>query len=379
MKRIYCDTAAGWANPSSIHHEGVVAREHLDQARAASAKVLSAHPDELIFTSGGTESNNLAIFGVARAWEKIHGQPGEIITTPIEHRSILAPGEVLKTAGWQINFLPVDREGLVNPAELKKLLKPDTVLVSVGYANNEIGTIQPIHDLAKVIRQFKKANPSNLIPNPYPLFHTDACQATRFLDLNPLKLGVDLLTFNAAKIYGPNGIGCLYAKRGLTLEPLIVGGGQEGDRRSGTENVAGVVGLAAALELCAHERVKESQKLSRWRDYFISQALKLPGVELNGSPTKRLPNNVNLFVSGVEAEQLVIELDARGIACSTGSACSLPKHDESYVIMALGFNEERARSSVRFTFGRDITRTEINYILKTLAKTLEKLREFNQW
>ncbi len=202
MKRIYCDTAAGWSNPSSIHQEGVVARRELDQARETVAKILCARADGIIFTSGGTESNNLAIIGAARAWQKTHGRAGEIITTPIEHRSILGPGEALEREGWKIVLLPVSRDGLVAPSELKKALKPETALVSIGYVNNEIGTVQPLRELTKVVRHFKKTNTSNLLPNTYPLFHTDACQATRFFDLNPLKLGVDLLTFNATKIYG---------------------------------------------------------------------------------------------------------------------------------------------------------------------------------
>ncbi len=357
-KRVYLDAAAGRGNPSSIHAEGVLAAAKLAEARRKVAGVLACQPDEIIFTSGGTESNNLAVFGVGK---------GHRVFSSIEHSSILQ-------TDLRATFVPVDADGLVNLKDLKKALRPETVLVSIAYANNEIGTIQPIREIAKIIRHYRKANSSKLTANSFPLFHTDACQAPRYLDLNVARLGVDLMSLNGAKVGGPKGVGCLYVRRGIKLQPMLVGGGQERGLRAGTENVEGIIRFAKALEAAAKNREKESKRLSALRDYFISKLLKNSGTELNGSPAARLPNNINISFQDVLAEQLVIELDAKGVAASTGSACSAQTKDESYVIIALGKSTAEAQNSIRFTLGPEMTKSDINYVLKVLPLIIKKIR-----
>lgn len=387
MRRIYLDTAAAtpldarvaramrpfmqkhFGNPSSIHAEGETARKALVASRESVAHCLAAHADEIIFTSGGTESNNLALSGVVQAAPM---RPCHIIVSSIEHSSVLAAAKALERSGVTVTLLPVDQEGRVSPAELSKSLRPETVLVSIGYVNNELGTIQSLPDLAKVIRHWRKER-----GEVYPYFHTDACQATRFLELNAARLGVDLLTLNAAKVYGPKGVGALYVRRGVQFLPMIYGGGQETARRAGTENVPSLVGLAAAVAMCARGRDKENKKITVLRDYFITKLLALPGASLNGpADSNRIAHNINISFAGTEAEQLVIELDAKGVACSAGSACSIRSHDESYVLAALGKTPAEAASAVRFTLGRDTTKAQLNYVLKVLPPILVKLRKF---
>ncbi|MBI2097972.1 MAG: cysteine desulfurase [Candidatus Vogelbacteria bacterium] len=379
MKRIYLDTAAGFNNPSSIHVEGVAAAKALDSARALTAAILGTRAEEIIFTSGGTESNNLAIFGLVRTFGK-----GHIITTAIEHASVLEPCRSLEREGWAVTYLPVKPDGLTDPAVFARALRPDTVLVSIAYANNEIGVIQPLRELARVVRKFRNVKHRNVqhrmsnkmcdIRCLTPIFHTDACQAPRFLDCRVPALGVDMMTLNSGKIYGPKGVGCLYVRQGIKLSPLLLGGGQERGLRSGTENVPGIVGLAAALRLGAKLREKESVRLAKLRDYFIEKLLALPGVVLNGSAESRLPNNINVSFVGADSEYLVLALDAAGVACSSGSACSTHLQDSSYVIQALGGNQERARSAVRFTLGRDTTKRDLDYVLKILPGILSRSR-----
>lgn len=369
-----------YGNPSSLHQEGKTARGELERSRRRIAGVIAAHPDEVVFTSGGTEGNNLAVFGVVqhlmlnKTLNKIR-RP-HLVVSSIEHPSVLEPCRLLEKNGCRATYLPVTAEGLVDPAEVKKALRSDTVLVSVAYANNEIGVIQPIREIGKIIRQFKKAQSPKLEAKNYPHFHTDACQAPRFLDLDVARLGIDLLTVNGSKIYGPRGSGFLYIRRSAAAErrPLLAGGGQEAGRRSGTENLPAVVGLAESLEICRQERDKETRRLTRLRDYFISKLLKISGCRLNGSVRWRLPNNINVSFSGMEAEQLVIELDARGVAASAGSACAAQTKNESYVILALGKTAAEARSSIRFTLGRETARREIDYVLRILPPILQKLR-----
>ena len=383
MKRIYLDSAAAtpldkrveaamrpwlsknFGNPSSVHAEGLAAARAVGEARKQIAGLLGAQPDEIIFTSGGTEANNLAILGGA--------SKGGLITTKIEHPSILRPAEATAKAGFPVIYLPVDQFGLVSPKDLAAALgRLPTAEVSIIYLQNEIGTIQPIGPLAKVIRDFKKAKSSAPPANRRPIFHLDACQAPRFLDCSATKLGVDLLSLNSGKIYGPKGVGCLYRRRGLSLAPRQLGGGQERDLRSGTENVAGIVGFAAALAICAAQRADESERLAKLRDRLIVGLTSLPGARLNGHPRQRSPNNVNISFAGVEAEQMVIELDARGIAVSAGSACASPAGDESYVIMALGRNRIEAQSAVRFTLGREISGRQIVEVIKAVAAIIHK-------
>lgn len=383
MKKIYLDTAAAtpldrrvlrvirpyfgrhFANPSSLHAGGVLARRAVAAARQDTARALGAAAAEIIFTSGGTEANNLALFGVAKALGR-----GHIITTVIEHASVLEPCRALARAGFALTYLPVKSDGLVEPTVLKKALRPETILVSVAYANNEIGTIQSIREIAKIIRHFRKSPDIS----GFPYLHSDACQAARFLDLDVRRLGVDLLTLNSGKIYGPKGVGCLYVRSGTPLAPLQRGGGQEQNYRSGTENVPGIVGFALALELCSELRVKEAARLGKLRDYFIERLLKLDNVTLNGSPTTRLPNNVNVSFAGADSEYLVLSLDAAGVAASSGSACSAQTKDASYVIRALGGSEDEARGAVRFTLGRETTKGDLDYVLKILPAILSRAR-----
>ncbi len=367
MKRIYLDTAAGFDNPSSLHAEGVAAAKALDSARALVAAILGTRAEEIIFTSGGTEANNLALFGLVK------NKPGHIVTSVIEHASILESCRELERNGFAVTYLPVTPAGLINLAELKKALRPDTILVSIAYANNEIGVIQPLREIAKLIRNFKKLQANKLKASPF--FHTDACQTPRFLDCRVATLGVDLMTLNSDKIYGPKGIGCLYVKQGIKLSPLLLGGGQERGWRSGTENVPGIVGFAKALELCTKLRIKESIRLAKLRDYFIEKLLTLPGVVLNGSAESRLPNNINISFTNTDSEFVVLNLDAAGVACSSGSACSTHIKDSSYVVRALGGDPERAGSAVRFTLGRDTTKRDLDYVLKVLSGILSRSRK----
>jgi len=365
--RPYFDSDYG--NPSSIHTPGVVAWRAVETARAGVAAFLAANPVEVIFTSGGTEANNLAILGLRRGVGHMH-----IITTTIEHASVLEPCRALECEGWRITYLPVNAEGLINPKDLAQTISGDTTLVSIGYANNEVGTIQPLREVARFIRRFRKEHDTQ-----FPLFHTDACQAPRFLELNVHELGVDLLSLNGGKAYGPKGSGALYIRKGLTLEPIIYGGGQESGRRSGTANVPAIVGLAQSLKLCAQLREKERESLSRLRDYFIKQLLTLPDTSLNGSPTERLPHNANVSFLGTDSEFVVLNLDAHGVTCSSGSACSAHSKDASYVVRSLASKNEqegerRARSAVRFTLGRDTTRRDIDRVLRVLPPILARAK-----
>ena len=390
-KRIYLDTAAStpvdprvvkamtpflsssFGNPLSLHREGTEAQTALETARKSIAEILGAHADEIVFTSGGTEGDNLAILGVARgllAKNKIL-KPGHIITTQIEHRAVLEACEKLEGEGWEITYLPVDKEGLVDLKALKEALRPDTALVSVMYTNNEIGTIEPIREVAKILRHFRKEQKEERLP----YLHTDACQAPRFLPLGVEQLGVDLMTINGSKIYGPKGTGALFVKRNTFIEPLVYGGGQERGLRSGTENVAGIVGMAKALEIAQAGREKESAKLSDLRGHFIESLAKLPGVTINGSLAERLPNNVNVTLDGQFGELMVLRLDAKGIACSTGSACSAHHKDDSHVIISIGKTRADADNTLRFTLGHDTTKKDIDYTVKVIKEILENNKQ----
>ena len=376
-KRIYLDNAAttpidkrvlsvirkisteSYGNPSSLHKEGVEAKKILSEARKDIAEIIGANPDEIVFTSGGTESNNLAIFGTVRDPKKSH-----IIVSSIEHASIIECVKELEKRGAEVTYLPVNGDGVVSSKDIKEAIKENTVLVSIMYANNEIGTIQPIVEIAKAIRHSKSR----------PIFHTDACQATNYLDMKVLHLGVDLMTFNASKIYGPKGVGALFVRKGIKLSPLIFGGGQEKGIRSGTENVASLKGFAEAMKITEEMKEKESARLTKLRDFFIAEAMeKIPNSVLNGSAENRLPNNVNISIPKTDAEELVIILDARGIACSTGSACANISADGkvSHVVEALGFGRDRAASSLRFTLGRETTKEDIIFIANELSKILK--------
>jgi len=359
-----------FGNPSSFHSPGKIAKDAMETSRETIAKILNCRTSEIIFTAGGTESDNLAILGAARA-NRDKGK--HIITSKIEHPAVLEACKKLERDGFEVTYLPVDKEGIVRLDELKKALRKDTILVSIMYANNEIGTIQPITEIAKILR-----DNTDKKKTCFPYFHTDACQASGALELDVIKLNTDLLTFNGSKIYGPKGIGALYAKKGVKIEPLIYGGGQERKMRSGTENVPAIVGLAKALELAQAERGKENARLAKLRDYFIKEILKnIRGARLNGSALTRLPNNINISVPRVEGEAMVLYLDSYGIYVSTGSACSSASLLPSHVLLALGLSHDMAHNSLRFTLGRKTTKADLDYVLEVLPKIIKKLTEIS--
>jgi len=352
-----------YGNPSSLHRLGRKAKAALERSRQVVADFLSCDSREVIFTNGGTESINLAIMGYARKIGK-----GEIITSQIEHHAVLHSCDQLEKEGFKVTKLPVSSDGLLDLKAFEKALTKDTILVSIMYANNEIGTIQPIKQIAKIIAQFNNKTKANV------LFHTDACQATGYLPMNVKNLCVDFLSLNGSKIYGPKGIGALYKREGIEIDPIIFGGGQEMGFRSGTENVAGIVGLAKAIELIDP---KEAIKETKLRDYFIKKLLEIDGVVLNGSLKKRLPNNINVSFAAVEGEAVVLRLDKEGIAASTGSACSSKSLTPSHVITALENSPERAHESIRFTIGRKTGKKDIDIALAKTKAIIKSLREIS--
>ena len=403
MKRVYLDHAAttpldvrvknamepfwreDFGNAGGLYEEGRLAKNFLSQFRETIAKLIGARADEIIFTSGGTESDNLAIFGVAAAiaprsstlgvespkTPSVFPRGAHIITTKFEHHAVLEPCQQLVKEGFDVTFLDVGEYGLINSEDVRKALRPETILVSIMYANNEIGTIQPIAEIGKIIKEFRE-----LKRKSYPLFHTDACQAAGYLDLTVNNLGVDLMTINGSKIYGPKGIGFLYKRAGVKIKPQIIGGGQEMRMRSGTEPMALIAGLAMALEIVQAEKESESNRLAPLRDYFIEQLMnKIPKVVLNGHPAKRLPNNVNISILDIEGEALVLYLDAKGISFSTGSACTSESLEPSHVILALGKPYECAHASMRFTMGRGTVKENLDYVLGELPNAVEWLRK----
>ncbi len=351
-----------FGNPSSIHQAGRAALEALDDARETVARALGASRKEIIFTGGGSEADNLAIKGVALA-QRQAGRGAHLITSAIEHHAVLHAFEYLEAFGFETTVLPVDSGGLVSPDDLRAAIRPDTVLVSLMYANNEIGTIQPLAEFGAICRA-----------RGVPL-HTDAVQAAGSLDLNVDALNVDLLTLAAHKFYGPKGVGALYVRRGTPLLPQLNGGGQERRRRAGTENVAGIVGMATALELALARRAEHVAQCTALRDRLIAGVLeRVPYSSLNGHPTQRLPNNANLAFEFVEGESVLLLLDQQGIAASSGSACSSGSLEASHVLTALGIAYERAIGSVRFTLGKSTTEADIDFVLDTLPGLIERLR-----
>lgn len=364
-----------YGNPSSLHAKGYEAKVVLDGAREKIAKILNARADEIIFTSGGTESDNLAIFGYARANKRKDGK-SHIIVSAIEHHAVLEPAHKLEKEGFEVDYLTVSKNGIVDLGKFKKLLRPETILVSIMYANNEIGTIQPIKEISKIIAEFNKQNDGNII------FHTDACQTAGALDLNVKNLEVDMMTINAGKIYGPKGIGLLYIKKGLpagrqglSIEPIMIGGGQEFGLRAGTENVAAIVGFAKALEIAQAEKEKESVRLVGLRDYAIDKILSgISKTKLNGDAKNRLPNNINISFAAIEGEALILYLDQAGIYASTGSACTSKSLEPSHVILALGEPHEVAHSSLRLTLGHSTQKEDLDYVIEVLPEIVKKLR-----
>lgn len=412
MKRVYLDYAAttpldprvkramepyfakAFGNPSSIHAEGVEAKKAVDEARTKVARALEAHAEEIVFTSGGTEANNLAIFGVIQAlasraenFDRFTLSAGvlreskfsarsarpHIVTTNIEHSSVLEPFRALEKKGEiDVSYVPVEKNGIVNPEKVISAIRSNTVLVSVQYANNEIGTIQPIAKIGKMFRVKRRKfyNAQSL----RPIFHVDACQVPLYLHCLVNALGVDLLTLDGHKMYGPKGVGCLYVRRGTPLAPMLFGGGQEKGLRATTENVPDIVGFTEALRLATAERKKESLRLQKLRDYLYLLIRANKQIELetiNGSMEagERLPNNLNISLPGVDTEMLTLQLDAHGIACSTKSSC-LKDEKVSYVVAALGGTKARAASTLRFTLGHTTTKKDIEYAVKVLARLL---------
>jgi len=374
-----------FANPSAIHSVGVKVRKAIDDARSKIAELMYAHSDEIIFTGSGTESNAIAILGVINNYKfqiTNESKIPHIITTEIEHPSVLEICRTLeKNKQAEVTYLKINEVGIINPKELRDVLKESTILVSIMYANNEIGTIQPIQEVAKEIRHYRKTN--NTI---YPILHTDSCQAMNYLETSNIeKLGVDLLTFNSSKIYGPKGVGVLYKKRGINLGPIYTGGGQEFGLRSGTENVGGIVGVARAFEITCSIKEKESVRLIKLRDYGIKKLLELSGISgyeiiLNGDQENRLPNNINISILGISSELLVIELDAKGIEASAKSACKSDEPDVSYVVSALrkaqGLKEERVDGSLRISLGRSTTEKDIDSLYRALNQILVKYKKW---
>ncbi len=358
-----------FANPSALYADSVNEKRTIEDVREQLASALTAQPDTIYFTGSGTESANMAMFGIARAHEG-HGK--HIIVSAIEHPAVLEPAKQLERERFEVTYLSVDEQGSVSVDEFKEALREDTILVSIMYANNEIGTIQPIADIGRELLKWRKET-----GNRYPYFHSDACQATNYLELAVEKLHVDLMTINASKIYGPKGVGALYVRRNVEIEPIIVGGGQEDGFRSGTENVVGIVGFGTAIEKAMQLRELEATRAQGLTQYFWDTLLKeIDGVSLNGPEIgdNRLPNNVNVTFEGVEAEALVLYLDQYGIMCATGSACASAKDRMSHVLEACGKSSDQIAGSVRFTIGRDTTKKDIEYVVKYLKEIVSEFR-----
>ena len=376
MQPYFSDVAG---NPSSFHTAGMRAKEAVTEARQTIAGLLSAHEDEILFTSGGTESDNLAVVGIPRAAvralrERLGvGAIPHVITTTIEHHAVLEPLLHLEKRGEiTLTQLAVDAHGVVDPEAVMRALRPETVLVSVMWANNEIGTIEPIADIGRVLLAWRKEQKT-----VFPYFHSDACQAAGACVLNVEKSHVDALTINGSKIYGPKGVGALFLRRGVKLEALIRGGGQERNLRSGTENVPGIVGLATAFALVQAEHVQENARLEVLRDRLIDGLLAIPKSRLNGHPLERLPNNVNVSFLDIEGEAAALYLDAEGVQVSTGSACASSSLDPSHVILATGLSYEAAHGSLRFTLGHATTDADIDLVLRVMPGIVERLRKMS--
>lgn len=352
-----------FGNASSLHRLGREASLALDRSRQTVAEILHCHPHEVIFTSCGTESDNLALRGVALA-QRARGRGNHIVTTAIEHHAVLHTAEDLRDHyGFELTVVPVDGDGLVDPQAIAEALREDTVLVSVMYANNEVGTVQPLREIAVVTRE-----------RGIPL-HTDAVQAGAFLPLDVDALGVDLLSLSAHKFYGPKGIGVLYVRNGTPLWPIQTGGGHERKRRAGTENIPYIVGLATALQIAQAEREREAARLMALRDALIAGIeAKIPDVQLTGHRTHRLPGHTSFIVRGVEAEGMLMALDLEGICASSGSACTSGAQEPSHVLTAMGISRKDAVGHLRLTLGRSNTEADVNRVLEVLPAIVERLR-----
>ena len=351
-----------YGNPSSLHCRGRQAHEVLETARVSIAETLGVLPTEIIFTGSGTESDNLAITGIARAARR--GQ--HVIVSAIEHKAVLAAVVGLEADGFEVTRIPVDHTGRISIDTVLDAVRDDTTLISIMYANNEIGTTEPIQELAAALQQ--------RFPDGRPFLHTDACQAPGLLDVSPRKLGVDAMTLNSAKVYGPKGIGLLYKAAHVPLEPLIVGGEQEHGLRAGTEQVALAVGFAAALQEAVAERAEHHARMRQLSDHFKQKLQQtLPQVIFNGHSAERLPNNVHISISDLEGESLVLMLDQHGICAATGSACSSHDLEPSHVLTAIGVDNDLIHGSLRFTFGRATSSADIDYLVHVLQGVVKRL------
>jgi cysteine desulfurase len=381
MKRIFMDNASTtkvdaevlntmrpyftkyYGNPSSIHAFGREARKAVDTSRTHVADLLDAKDDEIIFTAGGTESDNLAIKGVAYLNKEKRTTKGpHIITSTIEHPGVLETCRHLETQGFQVKYLPVDKDGIINPNELLKSISKNTFLITIMFANNEIGTIEPIQEIGKISHEHDI------------IFHTDAVQAVAKLPIDVKKQHIDLLALSSHKIHGPKGIGALYIRNGVKIQPIIHGGGHEKGVRSSTLNVPGIVGLGKACELAEKRMTKDTTYMKTLRDLLIKNTLQIEESYLNGHPEKRLVNNAHFRFTGIEGESLLLGLDEQGIATSTGSACSSQKLQASHVLLAIGLNPVQAHGSLRISLGRENTKEEVSYVSKVIPQVAEKLR-----
>ena len=378
MRRVYLDHAATtpvrkevvdvmtrymldvYGNPSSIHQFGREARKGMEEAREHVASLVGAQPDEIVFTSGGTESDNMAVRGVAEALEK---KGKHIITSAIEHHAILHTCEYLqKHQGYEVTYLPVDSYGMVSPGDVRAAIRPDTVLVTIMMANNEVGTIQPVAEIARVCREAGVT------------FHSDAVQAAGAIPVDVEELGVDLMSMSGHKMYGPKGVGALYVRKGTKIRPIAYGGAHEKRRRPGTEGVPGIVGMGEAARLAREEMDARVSHMRHLRDRLISGLLQVEDTRLNGHPSQRLPNNSNVSVAYVEGESMLLNLDLAGIGCSSGSACTSGSLEPSHVLLAMGLDHEEAHGSLRMTLGYGNTIEDVDYVIEVFPGIVKRLR-----
>lgn len=352
-----------FGSASTLYSLGREAKEAVENARAQVAELVNAHPEEIHFTSGGSECDNWAVFGVAEAKA---GKGKHIITSRIEHHAVLEPCHRLEKLGYEVTYLGVDADGFVSVDEMESSIKDGTILISVMHANNEIGTIEPVEEIGKLAR------------NKGIHFHTDTVQTIGHIPVDVQAIGCDSLAISAHKLYGPKGVGAMYIRKGARVEKLIRGGGQENNRRAGTHNVAGIVGLGKAAELARQRMTAEAARTIALRDSLIAGVeSRIPDVKLNGHRTKRLPNNVNFSFEGVEGESMILLMDMNGICVSSGSACTSGSLDPSHVLMALGLRHEQAHGSLRMTLGKDNTPEQIEKVLDTLPGIVQRLREMS--
>lgn len=349
-----------FGNASSIHQFGQQARKAIDEAREKVAEFIGAKPEEIVFTSGGTESNNLAIKGILYANES---KGKHIITSSIEHHAVLYPCRYLEKNGFKVTYLPVDKYGLVDPDEVKKAITKETILITIMHANNEVGTIEPISEIGEIAKEKEI------------YFHTDAVQSVGKIPVNVNELNVDLLSLSGHKIYGPKGIGALYIHKGTRIQPLIHGGHHEKNRRAGTENVPGIVGVGKVIEIANETMETELIHLTNLRNKLCSGiGEKIDHVQLNGHPRKRLPNTLNMSFEFVEGESIILNLDMKGVAVSSGSACTSGSLEPSHVLKAMGVDSAITQGSIRFSLGKDNTEEDIDYVLEILPEIISRLR-----